>query len=144
MPTDSFLFPSPEADGQSIGQKIVQLGNQTSHLKFPVDEQMTIHGLAGYFHCTLYKDIEFSTVPEQIMTLSPGMFSWFPMYFPCTQPLSVLAGDEVDVHMWRCVDGRQMWYEWSVSVIPRATSNHASAPSSIQNSLGRSFRIQLS
>jgi protein arginine N-methyltransferase 5 len=39
----------------------------------------TLHGIAGYFDCHLYKDILLSIVPE---THSKGLFSWFPMFFP--------------------------------------------------------------
>lgn len=115
-----------------------------------MDQAATLHGVAGYFHCTLYKDIVFSTVPEQIGTLSPGMFSWFPMYFPMTHPVSVRAGDEIDVYMWRCVDGDRMWYEWSIR--PRSavaspvstTATTTGAPlAAVQNTLGRAFHVQL-
>lgn len=38
-----------------------------------------MHGFAGYFESQLYKDVMISIHPE---THSPGMFSWFPIYFP--------------------------------------------------------------
>jgi hypothetical protein len=42
-------------------------------LTFISNENTTIHGFAGTFDCTLYKDITFSTVPHSFST---GMFSW--------------------------------------------------------------------
>lgn len=152
IPTETPLFPTPssaqDTNDASIADKVVKLGNQTQHLTFEIEQDTTLHGLAGYFHCTLYKDIVFSTVPEQMMDLSPGMFSWFPMYFPTTQPLRVSRGDTVDVHMWRCVDGQRMWYEWAMhrdtSSGSGKTAGKAVPPlAALQNSLGRAFHVQL-
>ncbi|KAJ1549945.1 Protein arginine N-methyltransferase 5, partial [Cladochytrium tenue] len=38
-----------------------------------------MHGIAGYFDAVLYKDVTLSIHPA---THSPGMFSWFPIFFP--------------------------------------------------------------
>ncbi len=143
MPTATSLFPASPSPSSSSQQKIIALGNQSRQVSFVMDQATTLHGVAGYFHCTLYKDIVFSTVPEQIGTLSPGMFSWFPMYFPMTHPVSVRAGDAVDVNMWRCVDGDRMWYEWSIR--PRAATTAATVGplAAVQNTLGRAFHVQL-
>ena len=101
-------------------------------LSFAIDHALTIHGFAGYFDCSLYKDIGFSTVPE---THSPGMFSWFPMFLPITRPLRLKPGDEVGISAWRCVtESGQMWYEWCVD---------APSPQSIQNANGVSFSVKL-
>lgn len=48
-------------------------------LQFRVTEDSVMHGLAGYFEATLYKDVKLSIRPQ---THSPGMFSWFPILFP--------------------------------------------------------------
>jgi type II protein arginine methyltransferase len=48
-------------------------------MKFKFDQDIVIHGFAGYFKTNLYDDIELSTVPYEH---TPGMFSWFPIYFP--------------------------------------------------------------
>jgi protein arginine N-methyltransferase 5 len=157
VPTATSLFPSaspsPSSPSSSSQQKIIALGNQSRQVSFVMDQATTLHGVAGYFHCTLYKDIVFSTVPEQIGTLSPGMFSWFPMYFPMTHPVSVRAGDAVDVNMWRCVDGDRMWYEWSIRARAAASSGSPPPPTTpaatvgplaaVQNTLGRAFHVQL-
>lgn len=100
-------------------------------LSFPIDYSVTIHGFAGYFDCSLYKDIGFSTVPE---THSPGMFSWFPMFIPITRPIRLNPGDEVNISSWRCVDQEKMWYEWCID---------ASSQQSIQNANGVSFSVKL-
>jgi protein arginine N-methyltransferase 5 len=80
---------------------------------------MTMHGLAGYFNCTLYKDVFFSTVPEEHEDIRTAdgvrMSSWFPMYFPLHQPVHVKAQEKVIVNIWRCVTKQKMWYEWSLS-----------------------------
>lgn len=46
---------------------------------FKASIDCTLHGIAGYFDCNLYKDITLSIVPE---THSQGLFSWFSMFFP--------------------------------------------------------------
>jgi type II protein arginine methyltransferase len=48
-------------------------------IDFNASIDCTLHGIAGYFDCNLYKDIMLSIVPE---THSQGLFSWFSMYFP--------------------------------------------------------------
>ena len=48
-------------------------------VSFTAEEDSTIHGIAGYFDCVLYKDVTLSINPD---THSPGLFSWFPMFFP--------------------------------------------------------------
>ena len=98
-------------------------------LEFPISIDSTVHGFAGYFHCTLYKDVFISTVPA---THSPGMFSWFPMYFPIKEPQFIASGSSMQVHFWRINNGKIVWYEWCTSaphVIP------------IHNVKGRSYTI---
>jgi hypothetical protein len=46
----------------------------------------------GYFDSKLYGDVHISTYPK---TETPGMFSWFPIYFPVTTPIHVPAGRKV-------------------------------------------------
>ena len=49
-------------------------------LSFTVEEmQGEIHGFAGYFTAELYQDVFYSTEPAKH---TPGMQSWFPLYFP--------------------------------------------------------------
>jgi protein arginine N-methyltransferase 5 len=70
-----------------------------------------LHGVAGYFESVLYKDVMLSINPE---THSPGMFSWFPIYFPVKTPLYVPTGAKVVLDFWRLTDVRKVWYEWRV------------------------------
>ena len=62
-----------------------------AHLTFRTRDRGVCHGLAGYFEAVLYAgekgddeqpDIELSTNPLTMNTKSPGMISWFPIYFP--------------------------------------------------------------
>lgn len=78
---------------------------------FVSEHAMTMHGVAGYFEAELYGDIALSILPA---THSPGMFSWFPIFFPLRAPLSVPAGAVVEVDFWRLTDGKKVWYEWCV------------------------------
>ncbi|RZF45255.1 hypothetical protein LSTR_LSTR015088 [Laodelphax striatellus] len=48
-------------------------------LTFDVKTTSILHGFSGYFSTVLYKDTTLSIHPD---THSPGMFSWFPIYFP--------------------------------------------------------------
>lgn len=48
-----------------------------------------LHGFAGYFTAELYQQIYYSTHPGKH---TPGMHSWFPMYFPIKTPLVVSKG----------------------------------------------------
>lgn len=42
------------------------------------------------------------------------MTSWFPMWFPFSQPTYINEQSEVDVTMWRRTDGGRVWYEWTM------------------------------
>jgi len=48
-------------------------------LEFEFNEANTIHGFGGYFEGRLYKEVVISINPE---TLTPNLYSWFPIYFP--------------------------------------------------------------
>lgn len=100
-------------------------------LQFRVTEDSVMHGLAGYFEATLYKDVKLSIRPE---THSPGMFSWFPILFPIKEPIHVHAGEVIEVHFWRCVTKKNVWYEWCVTE-PTVTAIH--------NPNGRAYTIGL-
>lgn len=71
-----------------------------------------MHGFAGYFETVLFDDVTLSTHPE---THTPGMFSWFPIFFPLMAPLKVPRGGRITIHMWRCVTATKVWYEWVVT-----------------------------
>lgn len=100
-------------------------------LSFPIAQDVTVHGFAGYFEACLYKDVGFSTVPH---TFSTGMFSWFPLFVPLVTPQRLCAGDRVDVNVWRCATPQRVWYEWSLG---------QPVVSPIHNPRGRSFWVGL-
>lgn len=89
------------------------------------------HGFAGYFESVLYKDVLLSIYPP---TATHNMFSWFPIYFPLREPLHLAAGQPLEAHMWRCVGGHKVWYEWCVA---------GPVPSHIHNPGGRSYYVGL-
>ncbi|KAF2362290.1 PRMT5 oligomerization domain [Trinorchestia longiramus] len=100
-------------------------------LQFQVTEDSVMHGIAGYFEATLYKDVKISIRPE---THSPGMFSWFPILFPIKEPVHVREGEMIDIHFWRCVNKKNVWYEWCVT---------DPVSSAIHNPNGRAYTIGL-
>jgi len=77
----------------------------------PVSE--LIHGMGGYFEAVLYGDVLLSIHPK---THSPGMMSWFPIYFPLREPVYAPRGSTLVTHFWRCTDSRKVWYEWALEV----------------------------
>ena len=90
-----------------------------------------LHGFAGYFECSLYKDVTLNTHPP---THTPNMFSWFPIFFPLREPVYVPAGATVEAHMWRCCATHKVWYEWGIT---------APAPGPVHNICGRSYYVGL-
>ena len=100
-------------------------------LSFEIPCDSLLHGFAGYFHCTLYDDVFISIVPE---SHSPGMFSWFPIFFPLLNPIPVSQGSNLVVEIWRQCTEQKVWYEWAVTH-PQTTSIH--------NPGGRSYTIGL-
>ncbi|XP_077537844.1 protein arginine N-methyltransferase 5-like [Haemaphysalis longicornis] len=100
-------------------------------LHFDIEDNYYLHGFAGYFDTVLYKDVKLSICPN---SHSPGMFSWFPMYFPIKEPMRLPKGCKLEVHFWRCVSPRKVWYEWLVASPDTGT---------VHNSCGRSYTIGL-
>lgn len=92
---------------------------------FYIPHKCVLHGIAGYFETTLYKDIQLSTCPETMEEKSKDMISWFPIWFPLSNPLYLLDDSEVDISFWRLTDGRKVWYEWAVETyaIVKTSSN---------------------
>ncbi|XP_068280746.1 protein arginine N-methyltransferase 5 [Nyctibius grandis] len=121
-PCFSFRHPKPDP---------AQDNARYRRLSWRVGVDTALHGFAGYFEATLYGDVGLSIRPE---THSPGMFSWFPIFFPIKQPLAVRAGEEVAVSFWRCATPKKVWYEWAVT---------APACSALHNPAGRSYTIGL-
>ncbi|KAF6202415.1 hypothetical protein GE061_004814 [Apolygus lucorum] len=89
-------------------------------LKFIASEDSTLYGFTGYFDTTLYKDVMLSIVPD---TYSRGMFSWFPLYIPIMEPISLKKGDPIELLFWRRRDETKVWYEWCVQR-PTTTGIH--------------------
>lgn len=112
-PQDVWKFEHPNMKPMNpLGSPHFNVHNKryaTRRFKSSIDSIM--HGVAGYFQCTLYRTIICSILPS---THSKDMFSWFPMFFPLKNPVCIPAGGTVDVHIWRCSDSRKVWYEWSV------------------------------
>uniref|UniRef100_A0A3Q2PPR1 Protein arginine N-methyltransferase 5 n=1 Tax=Fundulus heteroclitus TaxID=8078 RepID=A0A3Q2PPR1_FUNHE len=121
-PKACFTFTHPTKDMNN---------NRYQCLRFSVDCNTVLHGFAGYFETTLYKDVTLSIKPD---THSPGMFSWFPILFPLKQPISISRDDDVTVRFWRCNNGKKVWYEWAVT---------EPSCSAIHNPAGRSYTIGL-
>lgn len=140
QPVFTFVHPNPEAP---VGAAVAPPGTpgtapggipdntRYTALTFTSDVDGTLHGFGGYFIAKLYKDIDISIEPE---THSPGMFSWFPLYIPLRTPAVVAKGGTIEVHMWRCVGGGKVWYEWS-TLQPTVSPLH--------NPTGRSYWIGL-
>ncbi|XP_065591726.1 protein arginine N-methyltransferase 5 [Cyrtonyx montezumae] len=122
QPCFTFRHPKPDPCEDNSRSRV---------LSFPVGVTTALHGFAGYFETTLYGDVTLSIRPE---THSPGMFSWFPIFFPLKHPVSVRAGQTVVLCFWRRAAPQKVWYEWAV------TEPHCSA---LHNPAGRSYTIGL-
>lgn len=72
-----------------------------------------IHGISGYFTAELYQEIYYSTNPA---THTPNMHSWFPIFFPITNPIIARKGEEITIQIWREHSKSDLWYEWAISV----------------------------
>lgn len=81
-------------------------------LEFKTKIDCVLTGFTGYFDCILYKDIKLSTHP---LNHTPGMVSWFTLFFPIAEPMFVKAGEIIKLNIWRCIGSSKVWYEWSTS-----------------------------
>lgn len=118
-------------DGKKIDINNNEHNRRHKTLKFKINHDTTMHGFAGYFRCSLYKDVEISIEPN---THSPGMFSWFPIFFPLKSPMCLNSGSDLEVDFWRCCNDQKVWYEWVVT---------SPTPCEIHNPKGRSYIIGL-
>lgn len=75
MPQPLFEFIHPNRTQEPIDNSRYKI------LKFSVEMDCVVHGIAGYFEAILYKDIVLSINPA---THTVSLLSWFPMYFPLT------------------------------------------------------------
>lgn len=79
------------------------------NLTFTASLDCVLHGFAGYFTSKLYKDIEISILPQ---SHTPGMISWFPMFFPLKETFYIRKDETFTIEMWRKADEKKVWYEW--------------------------------
>lgn len=85
LPAWSFTHaPSPLLPPSSSNSH----NTRTARLAFRTRDRGVCHGLAGYFEAVLYPGVELSTNPLTMEAKSPGMMSWFPMFFPLKVRLS--------------------------------------------------------
>ncbi|KAF5936430.1 hypothetical protein HYC85_027559 [Camellia sinensis] len=122
-----FTFTHPEYSITRSNQRYMKL-----QFEMPNDTgSALVHGFAGYFDATLYKDVHLGIEPS---TATPNMFSWFPIFFPLRTPVQVPPGSPLEFHIWRCCGSTKVWYEWCVT-------SPSSSP--IHNSNGRSYWVGL-
>lgn len=98
-----------------------------------------MHGFSGYFTAELYQDVFYSILPAKH---TPGMHSWFPMYFPIKTPLVVSKGQEVEIQIWRNNTQSKVWYEWAMAVYEPRTRKLVQR-THVHNSNGRGYSIGL-
>ena len=117
-----------------------------SKLAFTVqDVSCEIHGFAGYFTAELYQDIYYSINPA---THTPGMHSWFPLYFPIKNPFIAYKGQRISISIWRNHNASAVWYEWAMSLeqlMPGDDPNNYQLihQTFIHNAKGRGYSIGL-
>ena len=85
-----------------------------ARLTFNFRDRALCHGLAGYFEAVLYPGVELSTNPLTMEEKSPGMMSWFPIFFPLKTPIYTPDASSLTVSIFRATDNRKVWYEWMV------------------------------
>lgn len=105
-----------------------------------------LHGFAGYFSAVLW-DGAGAEAPVRLSTLPanhtpPDMLSWFPLFLPLAEPLSLAPGDAITLLLWRCVEENEtlpaggglqearrrgapgrVWFEWAL-LEPRLSAIH--------------------
>ncbi|KMZ69194.1 hypothetical protein ZOSMA_21G00480 [Zostera marina] len=122
-----FTFKHPNFTPTKSNQRYKKLC-----FELPADTGSAIvHGFAGYFDATLYKDVHLGIEPSMA---TPNMFSWFAIFFPLRKPIYVPSGSSLEVNFWRCCGPSKVWYEWGVS---------APTASPIHNTNGRSYWVGL-
>ncbi|GAA5898508.1 protein arginine N-methyltransferase [Sporobolomyces salmoneus] len=118
----TFDHPRPDVVVDSEGLPFTNHHNaRLTHLSFHIPRAGICHGFAGYFEAVLYGDVMLSIHPERA---AGDMLSWFPIFFPLSEPMYLPARSELDVQMWRLTDDtkRRVWFEWSCSAYLPAQS----------------------
>ncbi|RCI04156.1 Protein arginine N-methyltransferase 5 [Rhizopus stolonifer] len=136
-PQDLWTFHHPNKKDIPFGLDPINNLHNTQYQKtqFSIRHDCLMHGIAGYFDCTLYNDVTISIHPD---THSPGMFSWFPIFFPLQNPIHLTPESIVTVCFWRLTDQKKVWYEWSVSVNDKDKETHVSM---VHNAKGKSYSM---
>lgn len=101
-----------------------------NRLKFQCEQPCVLTGFAGFFDTVLYKDVILSIHPE---THTPDMVSWFPIFFPLSEPVHVPEDGIIELSFWRSENVDKVWYEWCL---------HSPIKTPIMNSNGRSYFIK--
>ncbi|KAK2391815.1 putative histone H2B.3 [Trifolium repens] len=103
-----FTFTHPNRFDKESNQRYKKL-----QFVIPDDAKSAIvHGFAGYFDATLYKDVHLGTEPSKA---TPDVFSWEQIFFPLREPICVQRGSTLEAHFWRCCGSTKVWYEWCVT-----------------------------
>uniref|UniRef100_A0A2N9ERZ7 Protein arginine N-methyltransferase n=1 Tax=Fagus sylvatica TaxID=28930 RepID=A0A2N9ERZ7_FAGSY len=87
-----FTFTHPNWSAMKSNQRYKKL-----QFEIPSDTGSTlVHGFAGYFDATLYKDVHLGIEPS---TATPNMFSWFGMngvsHLPASHPFTTAMDDHI-------------------------------------------------
>lgn len=112
-------------------------GRREAKLTFSSRTKSRVYGFSGYFSAVLYGNITLSSLPHDY---TPGLKSWFPMYFPIAQPLEVLKDSTIDISIWRETNQQRVWYEWAVETLFKRMRIGATE---IHNTDGAAFSIHL-
>lgn len=80
--------------------------------EFTSQTDCVLSGFAGYFTSKLYKNIEISIHPE---THTRMMKSWYSIYFPFTELVTLAKGDTIGLEFWRKCDEKKVWYEYKLT-----------------------------
>lgn len=97
-----FVHPNRESPIDNTRHKIVE---------FSTELECVLNGFAGYFTSTLYKDIEISIHPDRH---TQAMQSWYSIYFPLPEPVTLEKNDRVELAFWRKFDEKKVWYEYQL------------------------------
>ncbi|KAG0055926.1 hypothetical protein BGZ83_007049 [Gryganskiella cystojenkinii] len=139
QPKPIWVFEHPNRQDIPVNQDPLSNHHniRSGSIEFVAEKGGMLHGVAGYFESVLYKDVMLSINPA---THSPGMFSWFPIFFPVRTPVYIPPKATVVLDFWRLTDTRKVWYEWRVSCRFEGVEIHASP---LHNVGGRSSSIGL-
>lgn len=90
--------------------------HKVAKLSFVSALRSRVYGIAGYFEAELFSGISLSTLPGRA---TPGLNSWFPMFFPIERPIDTLPDTVIDLSIWRERENHRIWYEWAVETTHR-------------------------